>query len=118
MEVSAHENQFAALQKQGLTLLRAYIKQITKPGFRENAKQDDRLFAMFIDLTTSDYGISQAALARKIEMSPATVARWARGQSLPSAITRGAVVDSVIELLTKHLSIQEQATIPRRVFAN
>lgn len=46
-------------------------------------KEEYRIFQKNLTLFMSHYGYSQAALAKKLEIAPSTVAWWCHGERLP-----------------------------------
>jgi len=74
--------------------------QKVKQGVREN----DDMFASIVHLAIQEYGLKQARIADALEVSPAAVGRWSKGNHLPKAHYRPSVVETIQQLIEAEAS--------------
>lgn len=89
-------------------LVRSFAKELDhqRAGFAKMIGEEKVLRqldndAAFTDIvkTALGYGVKPSDLARSTKMSPATISRWASGQSAPHPLVRRAVVAEIQRLI-------------------
>jgi hypothetical protein len=95
-----------------LTALAELCAQLESESVKTRAKADDALFADIVLLASSDYGVSFAKVAERLDVSAPAVGRWSRRVHLPPAYARSLIINELAQLLKARLA-EERRRFPR-----
>lgn len=94
---------FESAQEKRFGMLKVFIDQIRNQQLLDEVRRDDRLFAAVLELASEEYGVRFNDIAEKIDVSAATVGRWAKQINLPHSALRPLVVEAIADLLENYV---------------
>ena len=83
--------------------IEAFISALKSSFSREATPKDEELFQSFIMLAIDEYGVPRRKLAESIEVDPAQITRWCKGQAAPKPIIRPMILEILAALLEERL---------------